>query len=56
MGFEKVPIIDLGRIDDVKAREISLVDNGKYGTEDLGKLAEQLKMLGDTTELASFMP
>lgn len=56
LGFEKVPIINLGEIDDVKAREISLVDNGKYGTEDLGKLAEQLKMLGDTNDLASFMP
>lgn len=53
---EQVPIIDLGPLDDVKAKEISLVDNGRYGVDDSLKLAELLGTLGDQDELSSFLP
>jgi len=55
-GDREIPIINLGRISDQKAKEISLVDNGRYGSDDTLQLAELLESLGDTHELASFMP
>ncbi|MCL2874755.1 MAG: ParB/RepB/Spo0J family partition protein [Betaproteobacteria bacterium] len=56
MGIKTVPVINLGRIDDNKAKEISLVDNGRYGTDDTLQLAQLLEELGNADELASFMP
>jgi len=53
---EQVPVINLGRLDDNRAKEISLLDNGRYGTDDSLRLAEVLDGLGDVSELASFMP
>lgn len=56
MGYETIPVINLGYIDDQKAKEISLVDNGRYGEDDTLMLAELLKELGDSADLLSFMP
>ena len=56
LGIKEVPIVNLGKITDEKAKEISLVDNGRYGTDDTLRLAELLEGLGDASEIASFMP
>lgn len=56
MGIKQIPVVNLGRIDDNKAKEISLVDNGRYGADDTLQLAELLEGLGNADELASFMP
>lgn len=56
LGYETIPVINLGFIDDKKAKEISLVDNGRYGEDDTLMLSELLKGLGDTDDLLSFMP
>lgn len=56
LGYETIPVINLGYIDDKKAKEISLVDNGRYGEDDTLMLAELLKDLGDADDLMSFMP
>lgn len=56
LGAKKVPVVNLGDIDDDKAKEISLVDNGRYGTDDALQLAELLEGLDNTEELVSFMP
>lgn len=56
MGLKRIPIVNVGRIDDAKAKEISLVDNGRYGSDDTLQLAELLEGLGTVEELASFMP
>lgn len=57
LGFEKIPTVILGKIDDNKAKEISLIDNGRFGEDDTLKLSEILGEL-DTSieELSSFMP
>lgn len=55
-GDTEVPVLDLGEIDDEKAKEISLVDNARYGTDDALRLSELLKSLGSEDELASFLP
>jgi ParB-like chromosome segregation protein Spo0J len=56
MGMSQVPVINLGKIDDKKAKELSLVDNSRYGADDTLQLAELLEGLGSADELASFMP
>lgn len=56
MGLKSVPIIDLGDISDKKAKEISLIDNGRYGVDDAVGLAKLMKELGTPTELSAFMP
>lgn len=53
----EVPIVNLGRISDKRAKEIGLVDNGRYGADDTLQLAELLDGIGtDASELATFMP
>ena len=56
MGLKQVPVVNLGVISDQKAKEISLVDNGRYGADDTLQLAELLESLGGADELASYMP
>lgn len=56
LGETTVPVVNLGAIDDQKAKEISLVDNGRYGQDDTLQLANLLEELGDTSELVEFMP
>ena len=51
VGIQKVPIVNLGKIDDKRAKEISLIDNSRYGTDDSLKLAEVLKELDDVSEV-----
>lgn len=57
LGHAEVPVVNLGRISDKKAKEIGLVDNGRYGADDTLQLAGLLEDMGvDANELASFMP
>ncbi len=56
MGIATIPVIDLGQIDDKKAKEISLVDNGRFGEDDIYKLSEIIKDIGGIGEIADFMP
>lgn len=56
LGLSEIPVINLGRISDKRAKEVSLVDNGRYGADDTLSLAALLEDLGDVDELSSFMP
>jgi len=56
IGLKQVPIINLGEIDDHKAKEIGLVDNGRYGADDVVGLAELMSELGNAADLAEFLP
>lgn len=56
MGYEKLPAINVGYIDDDHAKKIGLVDNGRYGEDDTLALAELLKSLGDPEDIQSIMP
>lgn len=57
LKMAEVPVVNLGRLTDKKAKEISLVDNGRYGADDTLQLAELLDDIGvGAEELASFMP
>lgn len=52
----KVGIMNLGKISDKEAKEISLADNVRYGVDDTLAFSEFLKEMGDTADLQSFLP
>lgn len=56
MGYETVPVVNLGALDDKRAKEIGLIDNGRYGEDDTLRLGELFKELGTPSELLSFLP
>ena len=56
MGLDTVPVVNLGAVSDERAKEIGLVDNGRYGEDDTLALAELLKDLGNTDEILGFLP
>ncbi|HCW3853234.1 ParB/RepB/Spo0J family partition protein [Acinetobacter baumannii] len=56
MKVDKVPAFNLGKISDVEAKEIGLLDNGRYGSDDALKLAEIFADIGTPEDLATFMP
>ena len=55
LGLAEVPIVNLGPIDDTKAKEISLADNARYGADDTLQLAAILGDLSDE-DIATFLP
>lgn len=56
LGMKTIPVVNLGRIDDKKAKEVGLIDNSRYGNDDTLQLAALLEGLGTVEELSSFMP
>lgn len=56
LGLKPIPVINLGPIDDLKAKEIGLADNARYGMDDTLGLAELLEELGNPHDLSSFLP
>lgn len=56
LKLKSIPIHNLGHISDKKAKEIGLVDNGRYGEDDTLALAQLLDELGTPDDLATFMP
>lgn len=55
LNIETVPIVNLGNIDDEKAKEIGLADNGRWGHDDAGLLAKVLDGL-DIEAITGFLP
>jgi ParB-like chromosome segregation protein Spo0J len=56
LGMDQVPVVNLGTVDDNRAKEIGIVDNGRYGEDDTLALAELLSSLGAPEDLAEFLP
>ena len=56
LGYKTVPVVNLGEIDNTKAKEIGLVDNGRYGEDDALALADLLRDIGGADDLLSFLP
>lgn len=54
LGYTTVPVVNLGPITDKKAKEIGLIDNSRYGDDDVLQLGELLKGLDD--DLANILP
>lgn len=57
LGFETVPAVNLGEIDDARAKRITLLDNGRYGEDNHDKMAALLADdIGTTDELLALLP
>lgn len=56
LGYSEVPVANLGEISDKTAKEIGVVDNARYGTDDTLALSEILQEIGDADEILSFLP
>ncbi|TSP13936.1 ParB N-terminal domain-containing protein [Cupriavidus campinensis] len=56
VGLRSVPLINLGRVSDKEAKEIGLLDNSRYGTDNALDLAKLLGEIGTVDEIAQFMP
>jgi ParB family transcriptional regulator, chromosome partitioning protein len=54
LKFETVPVVNLGRIDDKRAKAIGLADNGRYGEDDMTKLSAVIAELGE--DAATYLP
>lgn len=55
-GMKKVPVLRLGKLSDLQAKELGLIDNGRYGEDNIEKLADILSQLGSPDELVSILP
>lgn len=56
LGHTDIPIVNLGKITDKRAKEIGLLDNARYGADDTMSLSEILKDIGSADEIQSFLP
>jgi ParB-like chromosome segregation protein Spo0J len=57
LGLATIPVLDLGFVDDDRAKKIGLIDNARYGTDDTLALARLLEEIGATQEdMASILP
>ena len=56
LGLKEIPFVNMGEVSDAKAKEVSVLDNARYGHDDALQLAELLEGLGSPEELSSFMP
>lgn len=54
LKFETVPVVNLGPIDDKRAKAIGLADNGRYGEDDMAKLSVIVSDLGD--DASTYLP
>lgn len=56
LGYTTVPIVNLGSISDQRAKEIGLIDNGRYGEDDALELASLLNGMDNLDEIMGFLP
>lgn len=56
MGLPTIPVFNLGPIDEKAAKEIGLLDNARYGADDVLSLSAILADLGSAADLATFLP
>lgn len=58
LGMDLVPVINRGKISDAEAKKETLLDNYRYGSDDLDRLSALLRdpEIGDAAELLSTMP
>ncbi len=56
LGYKQVPVVNLGIVSEKRAREICLIDNGRYGEDDTMQLSALIKEIGDLGELQEILP
>ncbi|QIG75598.1 putative partition ParB-like nuclease protein [Rhizobium phage RHph_Y2_17_1] len=56
LGLATIPVMNLGPIDDLTAKEIGIADNSRYGLDDQVAFAELIKGMGNAEQLKDFLP
>lgn len=56
LGHSTIPVVNLGVISDDRAKEIGLVDNGRYGEDDTLALAELLRGIDSSADIMAILP
>lgn len=56
IGKPTIPVVNLGPIDDLMAKEIGIADNSRYGMDDQTAFAELIKGMGNAEQLKDFLP
>lgn len=56
LGLKTIPVVNLGPIDDLKAKEIGIADNSRYGMDDQLAFADLIKGMGNAEQLKDFLP
>tara|TARA_R110000851_G_scaffold59347_11_gene137440 strand:- start:25605 stop:26249 length:645 start_codon:yes stop_codon:yes gene_type:complete len=56
LGHETVPVLVLENVTDVRAKEIGLIDNARYGEDNANDLAKLMEELGGVMEMSQFLP
>ncbi|OCP21920.1 MULTISPECIES: ParB/RepB/Spo0J family partition protein [unclassified Ensifer] len=56
LGLSTIPVVNLGPIDDLKAKEIGIADNSRYGMDDQFAFADLIKGMGNADQLKDFLP
>jgi ParB-like chromosome segregation protein Spo0J len=58
LGEETVPVLNLGQVDDAKAKRMTLLDNGQYGENNFDKMVALFENggMGTMDEIMSIMP
>lgn len=56
LSLPLVPVMNLGPIDDLKAKEIGIADNARYGVDDTLAFANLIQEMGNQDELTEFLP
>jgi ParB-like chromosome segregation protein Spo0J len=56
LKISKIPVVNLGPISDLEAKEIGIADNARYGVDDQIAFAELVKDMGNADQLETFLP
>lgn len=58
LGMATIPVVNLGRIDDAKAKRLTLLDNARYGQDDADRMAQLFADdgMGSLQELLQVLP
>lgn len=56
LGYTTVPVVNVGAISDQRAKEIGLIDNGRYGEDDSLELAALLNGMEHLDEIMAILP
>ena len=56
LGWDEISVYNLGEMSDRQAKEISVLDNGRYGHDDAIELATLMAEIGEFEDLQTFMP
>lgn len=56
LGYDTIPVINLGEMSDDKAKKLGLLDNGRYGNDDFNELQKLITSLDNGQDMYNVLP